>query len=223
MSRSFFTGNDAKLFQGSAAFAAKMSADPEAVGLSESDAAAYAVLDADYAAAYRAAANKTTRTQGDIMRKDGARAALRQMASGLARTIAGVATVTDQQRINLGLSVRKDPSPMPPPGTPSECRVTLVGNGAIELAWKCGQPRGSTGTMYHVHRRSGADPAFAYLGTTGTKRFVDATLPADSGRLVYQIRAVRSTKAGVAAEFNVNFGMTAGGAAAAGMTPKIAA
>ena len=68
----------------------------------------------------------------------------------------------------------------------------------------------------------GGDPTFAYLGTTGIKRFVDATLPEGSGRLVYRIQAVRSTKAGAPAEFNVNFGMTAGGAVA-GMVPKIAA
>ena len=48
-----------------------------------------------------------------------------------------------------------------------------------------------------------------FLGTTGTKRFTDATLPAGARKIVYQVRAIRSTSVGKLADFIVQFGASA--------------
>jgi hypothetical protein len=210
MSRSFFTTDrDADLYAGSAAFAAQLAADPGALGVPESDAAEYVALDAAYAAAYLAVASPATRTPGAYAAKADVRAALCRKAAAVSRVIAGNATVTDAQRIVLGLSVRKQPSPMPPPGTPNGFRVALLNDGSVELTWTCRNPTGSTGTVYHVYRRAAAGGAFAFLGATGRKRFADAAIPAGATALTYQVQAVRSTAVGPAARFNVNFGGTA--------------
>ena len=103
------------------------------------------------------------------------------------------------------------PSPRPAPGTPEALKVELDGNGALMLSWKCVNPVGTSGTIYQVWRRIGAEGEFTYLGGSGTKDFVDDTLPAGSASVTYQIQAVRSTAVGNWAQFNVNFGVTGAG------------
>ena len=120
------------------------------------------------------------------------------------------------------------PSPMPPPGTPSNLKVELDGNGALILTWKCANPAGTSGTLYQLYRAVGASNEFEYLGGAGEKKFVDGTVPAGATRLTYRIQAVRSTAVGMWAEFVVNFGTNAGGGMTAMVTdgspaPKIAA
>ena len=104
-------------------------------------------------------------------------------------------------------------TPPPPPGTPSQFRVGLLQNGALELTWKCNNPDGTVGTIYEIKRRiappAGGSPAgaFTFIGTTGVKSFTDETLPAGSGsQVTYQVTAVRSTSRGNPAQFTVNFG-----------------
>jgi hypothetical protein len=103
------------------------------------------------------------------------------------------------------------PTPRPAPGTPSNFTVDLNGNGALHLAWKCGNPAGSSGTLYQVWRKTAADADFVYLGGSGTRDFIDDTLPAGSMQVTYQIQGVRSTAVGPWAQFNVNFGVSSGG------------
>lgn len=97
-------------------------------------------------------------------------------------------------------------SPIGPPGQPTQFTFELDARGALELSWKCKNPRGAVGTMYQVSRRIGPGGELVPLGITGEKRFVDETIPAGSTQVIYQIQAIRSTAAGPIATFNVNFG-----------------
>jgi hypothetical protein len=220
MGKSFFRGTDAEVYTGSAHFSARISATPEAFGLDASRAEAYALLNASYAAAYLAAVDPSRRTRGTVVAKNDAKARLTAMASDLAKAVAAAATVTDAQKVGLGLSVRARPTPMPRPGTPTGFKVTLSADGSVTLAWACDNPPRARGTMYEVRRRVGPAGEFQYLGVTGKRRFVDATLPAGSGGATYQVRAFRSTSFGPWAQFNLTVGTTA---PAGGATPKIAA
>jgi hypothetical protein len=128
------------------------------------------------------------------------------------------------------LPVPATPSPKPAPGKPTALVVSLDETGALELAWKCANPAGSSGTIYQVWRQVGESAAPTYLGGTGTKKFVDSTLPGGSTLVVYTIQAVRSTASGPVATFNVRFGVGGGGMAmvasvteATPTSPKIAA
>jgi len=117
------------------------------------------------------------------------------------------------------------PSPRPAPGKPTDFVATLEENGAVTLKWKCPNPAGTSGTIYQVWRRDTPTGDFNYLGGTGSKSFDDATIPAGSGGVTYQIQAVRSTAVGLWAQFNVNFGVSSGGEMTASVVsaPKIAA
>jgi hypothetical protein len=100
----------------------------------------------------------------------------------------------------------KKRSPIGAPGRPYQFSVTLQPIGWVELRWKCRNARGSVGTMYEVWRRIGGAGALERVGMSGTKRFVDKTVPAGSGVVMYQVRAVRTTAVGEWAQFNVYFG-----------------
>jgi len=113
-----------------------------------------------------------------------------------------------------------EPGPVPPPGTPYKLSVGLLGDGSIELKWKCDNPSGAQGTIYEVLRRFGDGP-FAFVGATGVRAFLDDTIPAGSSPVTYQITAVRSTQRGTPAQFLVSFGVGGGGLAITTLTPNV--
>jgi len=98
-------------------------------------------------------------------------------------------------------------SPVAEPGTPSKFEFSLDSLGALQLTWQCKNPRGSVGTMYQVYREVDGSGEMVFLGTTGKKRFIDTTVPPGAKHIVYKVRAMRSTKLGQSATFNVNFGV----------------
>lgn len=111
------------------------------------------------------------------------------------------------------------------PGQPTDFVATLLVGGDVDMAWKCAQPAGAAGTTYQVYRRFVAGAEWEYLGTSGERKFTDATIPAGTQFVMYKIRGLRSTVAGPWNEFNVTFGagvseMTG---AVTTVSPKIAA
>lgn len=231
MNQSFFTSKkDTVLAAGSNNFSTKISASPTLYGLSAPQAAAYAALNTSFQSVYLTSITPSTRTKSTVAAKDAARIPLRQMASDLAKIVDGTPTVTNSQRVDLGIAVRATPAPRPAPGTPFKFAVGLSGDGSLTLTWKCNNPRGASGTIYQVWRRIGTltTAPFIYLGGVGAKRFIDNTLPAGTALTTYQVQAVRSTAAGPFAQFNVSFGVSDGGpvveqAAESTSTPRLAA
>jgi hypothetical protein len=207
MSHSFFLGTDAEVLSGSRAFSAKINAAWADYGLLESQALAYAELNAIYEQAYLKAIAPGTRTRGTVIAKRDAKAKLKVMASDLAKIIAGQVQVSDAQRQNLSLSVRKPREPVGAPGKPFLFRWTLTTIGSLDLQWKCKHPPGASGTTYKISRRINGESTFTFLGVTGRRRFSDVTVPAGTASVTYQVQAIRSTKVGEIADFNVNFGV----------------
>jgi hypothetical protein len=125
---------------------------------------------------------------------------------------AKAATEGDDVYVLAQIPAPAAPSPVPPPGMPTRFTATLdPASGSLRLQWKCPNPAGSQGTIYQVARRvgpAGAGGAFVALGASGTRRFVDATVPAGAASVTYQITAVRSTAVGAAARFTVNLGVS---------------
>ena len=116
------------------------------------------------------------------------------------------------------------PTPAGPPGTPHTFTVQLDA-GAIITKWKCTNPV-SGGVVYQVYRRLGGVGEYESLGIAGEKKYIDATVPAGTSQVTYKIRGVRSTAAGLWAEFNVTFGIGSSGAVTASVSeasPKLAA
>lgn len=118
------------------------------------------------------------------------------------------------------------PSPVGAPGTPTDFKATLNPDGSLKLTWKCPNPTGSVGTIYQISRRTGSTGAFTSIGGSGTRSFIDSSVPAGVASVTYQIIAVRSTAMGTAAQFIVNFGVESGSGemvASVVSAPKLAA
>ena len=117
------------------------------------------------------------------------------------------------------------PSPLGPPGTPTDFKATLMQGGDVDLGWTCANPAGAVGTTYQIYRRFTPSMAWEFLGASGERKYVDATIPAGITFVMYKIRGIRSTVAGPWGEYNVTFGAGAGEGATvtAVAAPKIAA
>jgi hypothetical protein len=153
-----------------------------------------------------------------ILARDAARAATQDfyndtsdmatLGAGLLSTIKSYAESTQNPGVYSLAQIPPPatPGPIPAPGTPMDFTVSLMQSGAVELKWKCNNPEGSAGTIYECRRKIGGG-ALTFIGATGVKSFVDDTLPSGSTGVTYEITAVRSTKRGLPAQFNVNFGV----------------
>lgn len=174
-------------------------------------AAAQAKLDAQVAA--KAAAETAT---GEL------KAAIRDMGDAgadIIKQIRAKAAVDGNNVYFLAeIPVPATPTPVGPPGTPTNFKTTLNNDGTLTLSWKCPNPPGAVGTTYQVARRVGAGDCVP-IGVSGKRSFTDNTVPAGAASLTYRIVAVRSTAIGQPGEFNVNFGVSTSGAATAMVQP----
>lgn len=188
-------------------------------------------------------ATKTTAARAAYNAQQAARNAARSATNAynlaVAAMTSAVADILKQVKTKAAISgdsvysladipVPATPSPKPPPGTPTDFVATLNPDGSLNLKWRCPNPPGASGTMYQVSRRLGLSGDFAPIGASGTRSFVDATVPAGTPVVTYQIQAARSTAVGLAAQFVVNLGVGAAGEVTAsvvstGGAPKLAA
>jgi hypothetical protein len=100
----------------------------------------------------------------------------------------------------------KKKSPIGKPGQPFKFSFQLRRDGTLELRWKCKNPKGSMGTMYHVHRRLEESGESVLVGHVGKKRFLDRTLPAGAKMAVYEVQAIRTTGSGEIGSYMIRFG-----------------
>lgn len=224
MGRSFFGGNDAQLNAGTIAFATQISATPTVFGLTSAQATSYQTLSTAYTTSYLAALNPLTRTKAKVQAKNDARTALKLLASELAKLIEGTATVTPEQKVALGLSVRGTPTPVNTLGQPNKFKIELSLDGSMLVKWQCSSPR-ATGVVYQIWRKLDSDTDYVYQGGTGEKNWPDATIPSGTAQATYKIQAVRSTAAGPWAVLAISFGTSSSGAITASVrtAPKLAA
>jgi hypothetical protein len=137
--------------------------------------------------------------------------AMDNLAQSIVQQVRAKASVTGGDTVYVAASISPPDkgSPLAEPGQPYGFAVELQQVGILTLTWKCKNPRGSAGTMYHVSRKIGDEP-FKFIGSNGKKTFVDRTLPAGTPRVIYKVQAVRSTGAGDSAEFPLSLGNPGG-------------
>jgi hypothetical protein len=151
------------------------------------------------------AANDTARTANQLYRQSVA--AMAAHGASIISTIRGTAQATGDPNIwNLAaLPEPKTREPVAAPGSPYAPAVQLIAGGSLQLKWKCKNPVDGSGVVYEIHRQA-ADGTMSYLATSGTRSFIDSTLPAGTASVTYAITAVRSTKKGFPTQFGVQFG-----------------
>src|SRR4051812_434654 len=114
MPSGFLPNKDSALLAWSLNFSTLITATPTAYGLVAGDATAYAALHSAFATAL-AACDPGQRSKSLVAAKNTARDNLKTSARLLAKRVEGTATVTNAQKIDLGLNVRATPTPIPAP------------------------------------------------------------------------------------------------------------
>lgn len=190
--RSFFDKSDADIYTGTQNFVNLLQAPgaPD-YGPTPAQITAYNVLSVNYRQAYETAIEPTTRTKVAVEAKNIARAALRASARNLASLIDGTPTVTDDQKIALGIHVRDtNPTPTPvPDSAPQLAIVNTTGNviqvrlSSIEVG-KRGKPskvRGATVYTFVGENPPVDNVGWQFFGNSGRVNFeieFSANLPA---------------------------------------------
>lgn len=132
-------------------------------------------------------------------------------ATAIIRQVKAKAALAGNSIYTLALlPIPATPTPVPPPGTPTDFKVALQTDGALQLKWKCPNPAGAGGTTYQISRKDGAVGDFNMLTTVGARSFTDPSIPAGTPSVTYRVQALRSTAIGSPAYFLVNFGVAAG-------------
>lgn len=185
LSRSFLPRSDGALLAWSANFSTLISAGPVPLGLTPAMATSYAALHADFAAKL-AAVDPGVRSKMAVSEKNASRLELKNSARLLASIINGQATVTDAQKIELGLTVRAHPARIPPPSESPQVRVKSVSGrtAVVELmtSGRRGKPAGVLGASLFSH--VGATPPaelsdWKFEGNTGLTTF-EVNFPIDT-------------------------------------------
>lgn len=208
---SFPTSPRAALLLWAESHAPIFTANAAAIGLTPAQAASYAAAVNAYQTAalaqenarqaYRVATENATDTFGGLRAATGDRVrTIRAFAENAAKPLV-VYTLAQ-------IPPPAVPQPVPPPAQPTDLKVELsAASGELTLRWKATNPPGANGTSYIVRRKLPGEAAFTFIGVTGTKRFVDATLFAGPDFAQYTIQGQRSDSTGPLSEvFTVNFG-----------------
>ena len=132
----FLPRREAELLQWSANFDRQINDAPGDFGLSVQVAADYRALHEAFAQAYQLSQEPSTRTASAVVAKDDAKAALLALARGLARVVRGQPGVTDAQRLELGLVVRRSgrlARVAAPAAAPQLAVEPILGRGAVRV------------------------------------------------------------------------------------------
>lgn len=179
MGKSFFNGTEAELYTGSQHYFELIHVQPLVYGLTTGLASQYEIAKNSYATAYLAAINPDTRTKGKIAAKNLAKKALRALSSDLAKIIDGTPSVTDEQKIDLGLSVRKTPAPKPAPTDSPDIDILSTSGRTVKIRVHSAATTGRA-------RPEGVDGASVWT-------YVGATPPADTSAWKFQTNTNKTT------------------------------
>ena len=119
-----------------------------------------------------------------------------------------------------GRGVTPIPGPVGNPGTPSDLVAELLPGGAIKMTWRGNNPPGCKGVIYQIARQDGMAGEFKYLGGSGQRMFIDATIPNGTSTCVYRIQGTRTTGVGNPQEFIIRFGQPGSGASSVTVEAK---
>lgn len=132
MTRGFLPNKDDALLAWSLNFKTIISAGPVPLGLTAAQATAYSALHSSFAAAMEACA-PGMKSKSLVAAKNDARDLLKTSARLLASIIQGQAAVTDAQKLELGLTVRSAPTPIPPPADAPALDIVWVKGRVVRI------------------------------------------------------------------------------------------
>jgi hypothetical protein len=181
----FLPTTDSGLLAWAQNFGAKITLAPSDYGLVAAQATAFNALLTSYETALAAVTDPATKSRTAVANKNSCRDNLKTDARNLSRIVQGTATVTDEQKLSLGLNVRAMPSPIPRPINPPNLDVISVVGRTVSCrvhsddALKRGKPAGCAGVFIYsyVGTTPPSDPSLFKIEGTCTKPTFDVVFP----------------------------------------------
>jgi hypothetical protein len=174
-----FPRTDDGLLAWSLNFKTLITATPTTYGLTAAQATAYGTVHTDFATAL-AACDPAIRNKTSTNAKNAARTALKIAARQTASLVEGTPTVTDAEKIQLGLTVRSAPIPIPTPKDAPGLDVVSTAGWTAKIRLHDAAAGGKRG------KPSGVSGASVFS-------FVGATAPADIGSWQFEGNTGRTT------------------------------
>lgn len=176
---SFLPTRDADLLTFAQSASGFITATPTAYGLTAAIATAFASAVSAYQTALDAV-QPGVRNKMAVATKNSAKSALKNNIRAWAKLVDGTATVTNAQRLQLGLNVRAMPSPIPAPSTPPNVDVVSVIGRTVTIkihdGVRRGRPRNTIGATI-----------MSYNGATPPVALSDWHLEGQTGRAVESV------------------------------------
>lgn len=186
-------------------------ANPVEIGLTSTLVGDWKNLVSAAQAAFDAASSAHEAAKSATMASNQAISTARSKTAELVRLIKNQAASTGDDNVYVLAQIPEpaDPSTLPPPGQPFMLSAALEVGGVLTVSWKCNNPDGASGTFYLVRRRLSSSGPFSFIGGSGSaKRFIDASVPAGTAVVQYQVQGQRGSLTGMTSEtFTVNFGV----------------
>lgn len=184
----FLPTRDSLLLAWSANFSTRITAAPVPLGLTAAQATAYATLHTNFTNAM-AAIDPGERSKSLVAAKNAAKLALKTSARLLAKIIQGQPGVTDSQKIDLGLNVRAQPTPVPPPANAPGMTILATMGNVVKLrlfdqvdSANRGRPAGVDGALVYSFVGAAAPTTESSWNCEGvtSKTLIDVTFPDDT-------------------------------------------
>jgi hypothetical protein len=191
MSFGFLPRTDDALLAWSANFSALITATPTAYGLTAALASSYAAVHTTFATAL-GACDPGQRSKTTVAAKNEARTNLKIQARLLANLVEGTSTVTDAQKVELGLNVRKPPTPTPVPTTPPVLEVISVSAWTVKIKLR---EQGGTGRRGKPVGVAGAS-FFSYVGGEPPTDLAQWKFEGNTGRTSFDVAFTSTLPAG---------------------------
>lgn len=160
-------------------FSTRISAGAVSFGLTTALATSYATLHAAFLAAHAAAIVPGTRSASLVAAKNSAKLALLTNARDLYQIVQGTPSVTNAQREDLGITVRKvEPTPTPPPSAAPALNILSVSGWTVSIRLRDAVDAARRGRPLGV---SGAS-VFSYVGPTPPGDIASWTFQGNTGK-----------------------------------------
>jgi hypothetical protein len=182
MRDSYMPAKQAEQVQWARNFSTLLNAAGANYGTTPAQAVAFSAVFGNAQLAFNQAQDPTTRTKAAVQLKNDTLKAMKAMAADLVSIIQGTSTVTNEQKVLLGITVRKDrPSPRPAPGTEPYLTVEQVKQRNVLI--------GLQGTKDKRSKAVGAVSAnvFKYVGPTAPFDIKDWTFVATTTKSQLEI------------------------------------
>jgi len=173
-------------------------ANPAAIGLTLPQVTQLLSRTAAARSAYQNAQTARNESKSKTLLLNDAAGSLRGYGADLIKTIKAYAETTDDPSVYAEADVPPpaQPSPLGPPGTPTDIATSINNRGFIDIRWKADNAANSTGAYFKIERRLDNEQTFRLLGTTGLKSFTDETIPVGTAQATYIITPYRGDIAG---------------------------